>query len=60
MPSFMSLAHISRKEEIRKGRGCGAVGKAVASDTRDPGFESRHWQYFEHIYLSIAIQKRRK
>ena len=23
-------------------RGCGAVGRAVASDTRDPRFESKH------------------
>ena len=45
---------------VTLGRGCGAVGRAVASDTRDPRFESRHRQYFEHIYLSIAIQKRRK
>ena len=26
--------------------GCGSVGRAVASDTRDPRFESRHWQNF--------------
>ena len=27
-----------------QGTGCGSVGCAVASDTRDPRFESRHWQ----------------
>ena len=26
------------------GRGCGAVGRAVASDTRDPWFESQNRQ----------------
>ena len=29
-----------------EGRGCGAVGRAVASDTRDPWFESCHQQNF--------------
>ena len=28
------------------GSGCGSVGRAVASSTRDPWFESRHWQNF--------------
>ena len=27
------------------GSACGEVGRAVASDTRDPRFESRHWQF---------------
>ena len=32
--------------------GCGSVGSAVASDTRDPRFESRHWQSFNHqLYI---------
>ena len=44
----------------RKGRGCGAVGRAVASHTRDQWFESRHRQKLSRTYLSIAIQKRRK
>ena len=26
------------------GSGCGAVGRAVTSDTREPGFESSRWQ----------------
>ena len=26
------------------GRGCGSVGRAVASDTRGLPFESSHWQ----------------
>ena len=28
------------------GSGCGSVGRAVASDTRDLRFKSRHWQNF--------------
>ena len=26
--------------------GCGSVGRAVTSDTRDPLFESRRWHIF--------------
>ena len=33
----------SKKREVG-GSGCGAVGRAVASDTRGPQFESSHWQ----------------
>ena len=29
-----------------KGSGCGTVGRAVATDTRDPRFESQHQQKF--------------
>ena len=32
---------------------CGSVGRAVASNTRDPRFESSHWQkiiYIEHLF----------
>ena len=33
------------------GSGCGAVGRAVAYDTRGPGFESSHRQLlFEHLF----------
>ena len=28
------------------GSGCGAVGRVVASNTRDPRFESSHRQYY--------------
>ena len=39
------------------GSGRGSVGRAVASDTRDPRFESQHRQNF--IYqLYIEIEKR--
>ena len=48
---------------IKTGRGCGAVGRAVASDIRDLWFESQHWQSLLNAficpYLSNAIHKRR-
>ena len=33
---------------MSKGSSCGSVGKAVASDTRDPRFQSSHWYIFYH------------
>ena len=38
------------------GSGCGAVGRVVASNTRDPRFESSQRQY----YLLSTVLKRRK
>ena len=35
-------------------RGCGAVGRAVASDSMDPQIEPRHLE-IELIYLSTAF-----
>ena len=37
------------------GSGCGAVGRAVASNTRGPGFESSHWQLLSNIYLLLTV-----
>ena len=39
------------------GSGCGAVGRAVASDTRGPQFESSHWQ---NLYALSTVLKRQK
>ena len=36
------------KDFFVEGSGCGSVGRAVASDTRDPPFESRH----QHNYIN--------
>ena len=37
------------------GSGCGSVGRAVASDTRGPQFESSHRRTFiKNIYLPIV------
>ena len=34
---------------------CGAVGRAVASNIRGPGFESSHWQLLLNIYLLLTV-----
>ena len=42
------------------GSGCGSVGRAVASDTRGPQFESSHRQnkiYIEHLFTVNCIEK---
>ena len=48
---------------VSKGSGCGAVGRAVAYDTRSPRFEYSHWQKFiniKHLYTVNCVLKRRK
>ena len=40
----------STKQSLLQGSGCGSVGRAVTSDTRDPWFESSHWQKKLFIY----------
>ena len=41
-------------QSIELGSGCGSVGRAIASDTRGPQFESRHRRIFiKNINLSI-------
>ena len=37
------------------GSGCGAVGRAVAYDTRGPRFESSHRQLLLNIYLLLTV-----
>ena len=37
------------------GSGCGAVGRAVASNTRGPRFESSHRQLLLNIYLLLTV-----
>ena len=42
---------------------CGSVGRAVASNTRGPQFESSHRQkfvYIEHLFPVNCVLKRRK
>ena len=40
------------------GSGCGSVGRAVDSDTRDPRFDSSHRQNFiEHLFIINCIEK---
>ena len=37
------------------GSGCGKVGRAVASDTRVPRFESSHRQLLLNVYLLLTV-----
>ena len=37
------------------GSGCGAVGRAVASNTGGPKFESSHRQLLLNIYLLLTV-----
>ena len=49
------MAHFKQiKANIMAGSGCGSVGRAVASNTRGPLFESSHWQNFIYI-LNICL-----
>ena len=41
--------------KLKMGSGCGAVGRAVASDTRGPGFESNHRHILLNIYLLLTV-----
>ena len=44
------------------GSGCGSVGRAVASDTRGPQFESSHRKikFILNTYLPSTVLKRQK
>ena len=41
------------------GRGCDAVGKVVASDTRDPQIESQHQQNFSNLICVNCLYGRK-
>ena len=49
---------IDRQQSSMDGQWCGTVGRAVASDTRGPQFESRHWQnlYIEHLFTVNCVE----
>ena len=49
---FSSTAAHHQMLELCVGSGCGSVGRAVGSDTRDPRFESSRWQnlYWTFVY----------
>ena len=45
-------------KSLKVGSGCGSVGRAVASDTRDPRLESRHWQtLIKHLFTVNCVEK---
>ena len=39
------------------GSGCGSVGRAIASNTRDLQFESQHWQ---NLSINVQLKRRKK
>ena len=45
---------------ICQGSGCGSVGRAVASNTRDPRLESSHWRYFKDNTFTVKYTKYKK
>ena len=48
-------------KNANEGSGCGSVGRAVASDTRDPQFESSHWQTFiKNLFIVNCAEKTKK
>ena len=54
---------IVNSKNVNVGSGCGSVGRAVASDTRSPRFESSHRQKIINIYNLYTVNcvlKRRK
>ena len=54
------VCEIQSKNASLWGSGCGSVGRAVTSDTRDPRFESRHWQNFINCTIEkTKIKKKR-
>ena len=44
-----------RPKKKIEGSGCGAVGRAVAFNSKGPGFESSHRQLLLNIYLLLTV-----
>ena len=45
------------RRKVEVGSSCGSVGRAVASDTRGPQFESSHQQNLHYLYAVNSIEK---
>ena len=59
--SRVIMASNDKKYQVM-GSGGGSVGRAVASDTRGPRFESSHWQTFIKrwfIFLSSVLKRQK-
>ena len=60
---FIAVNSQILNKDSSQGSGCGSVGKAVASDTRGPWFESSRRQKFicdEYLFPVNCVLKRRK
>ena len=54
----IALSILIWQTDIFMGSGCGSVGRAVASDTRDPQFESSHRKAFiKHLFTVNCVVK---
>ena len=51
---------IPRPKSKKLGSGCGSVGRAVASDTRDPHFKSNHQLNLIYTIKCIKIALKRR
>ena len=57
-PLTLNVFNAKRIKISELGSGCGAVGRAIASNTRDPQFESSHRLYYLlSILLKNCIEK---
>ena len=51
--------NISSKPRLQKGdSGCGSVGRAAASNTRDLQFKSNHWQNVNRTLLYCQLYRK--
>ena len=58
-PMFLSKYAVAIVR-FQQGSGCGAVGRAVASATRGPGFDSSHRQLLLSSYLLLTVCRKDK
>ena len=54
------MAHFKKQMVYLIGSGCGSVGRAFASNTRGPWFESNHRQSLNNEQFNCQLLKRRK
>ena len=57
---YSDILVLGMNMDNRLSSGCGSVGRAVASDSRGPRFESSHGQKFKLKRLLSIVLKRRK
>ena len=62
MSDIILSKHVQLKIQIvcQLGSGSGSIGRAFASDTRSPRFESSHREILLNICLLSAVLKRQK
>ena len=53
-------SHLPDQQKSHTGSGCGSVGRAVASNTRGPRFESSHRQNLYWTLFTVSCQEKTK